>query len=178
MIAPSVPSLPQRIFIKLPGSRRQRSNAYPGQRLTRPAGNFSSINRELNCTRSSTRSRWMRKRIAVGGKLREFSPGEHHIQPHEVVRRGSINHRVRAAGIVRNHPTDGCARTGGHVRPETKSVGIQKPIELIEHHARCRRARCGFANRYRRFVCCNARSRSPTLRRSRRPRAPCPRRAE
>ncbi len=48
----------------------------------------------------------------------------------------AVNRNVRTGGIVRNHTADGCARAGRDVGPETKSVRIEKRIQLIEHHTR------------------------------------------
>src|SRR5207244_4222360 len=42
---------------------------------------------------------------------------------------------VRAGGIVRDHSADRRAGTGRDIRPETKSVRLEKPIELVEHDA-------------------------------------------
>src|SRR5438105_1356918 len=53
-----------------------------------------------------------------------------------MVRRGSIHQRMRAARIIRDHPTDGRPRTGRYIWTETKSVRMQKMIQLIENDSR------------------------------------------
>ena len=48
----------------------------------------------------------------------------------------SVNRDVRAGGIVGDHSAEGGTRTGRHVRAETKSMWLEKRVELIEHDTR------------------------------------------
>ena len=48
----------------------------------------------------------------------------------------AVNRDARAGGIVCDHPAERCSRAGGDVRPETKSVRLEKGVELIEHDTR------------------------------------------
>ena len=48
----------------------------------------------------------------------------------------SVNRDVRAGGIVGDHSAEGRTRTGRHIRAETKSVRLEKRIQLIEHDTR------------------------------------------
>ena len=47
----------------------------------------------------------------------------------------AVNWDPRAGRIVRDHPADGGARTRGHVGAETKSMRLEKPVQLVEHDA-------------------------------------------
>src|SRR6266446_10856140 len=51
----------------------------------------------------------------------------------DMVRGRAVNWDVCAGGIVRDHPAEGGAGTGRHVWAETKSVRLEKRIQLIEH---------------------------------------------
>ena len=42
---------------------------------------------------------------------------------------------MRAGGIIGDHAAQSGARTGGHVRPETKTVRFEKVVELVQDHA-------------------------------------------
>jgi hypothetical protein len=72
------------------------------------------------------------QRLAVGGNFREPSTREHDIQPRDMIPRGAVHQGMRAAGIVRDHSANRRPRAGGHIRSETKSVRMQKMIQLIE----------------------------------------------
>ena len=61
---------------------------------------------------------------------------EHDLQLVDMIGSRAINRRVRAAGIVGNHPAQGRARTGRHIGPEAKSLRAEEFIELIQHDAR------------------------------------------
>src|SRR5712692_5301297 len=51
-----------------------------------------------------------------------------------MVGRRAVNWDVRAGGIVRDHSADGGAGTRRHVWAETKSVRLEKRVQLIKHY--------------------------------------------
>ena len=70
----------------------------------------------------------VRERIAVGRNFGEFPAGQDDIQPCDMVRSRTVHQGMGPAGIVSDHPADRRARTGSHIRSETKSVGMQKMV--------------------------------------------------
>ena len=54
----------------------------------------------------------------------------------DVIRRRSVNRNARAGGIVRDHAADRRARARGHIRAKTKTVRLEKRVELIEDNTR------------------------------------------
>src|SRR5262245_25605174 len=53
-----------------------------------------------------------------------------------MVRRRSVNRRVRAAGIVGDHSTQSRARARRHIRTEAKAMRTEKLVQVVEDYAR------------------------------------------
>ena len=75
------------------------------------------------------------QRLVGGADLMNGAVGHHQLLRDHVVRGRAVNRDARAGRIVRDHAADGGARAGGDVRAETKSVRLEKGVELIEDNA-------------------------------------------
>ena len=64
------------------------------------------------------------------------APAVDHVQGHHVGRGGPVRHRVRAAGVVADHPADGAPRVRGRIGPEPQPVTSGRPLQLVQDHPR------------------------------------------
>ena len=71
-----------------------------------------------------------------GPDIHNSAIGENDLGGNDVIGGRAVNGHVRAGGIVRDHSADCRARARRDIRTETKSMGFEKRIELVEHHAR------------------------------------------
>src|SRR5262245_61285072 len=58
--------------------------------------------------------------------------GHDNVQFGDVISGGAIVGSVRTAGIIRDHPSQGSARTRGNVRAKAEVVRAQELVQLIE----------------------------------------------
>ena len=69
-------------------------------------------------------------------KVREGSVGQDDLQLEHVIDRLAVEHRPRAARVVRDHAADRGTAGGGNIRSEAQAVGAQWRVQLVEHDAR------------------------------------------
>ncbi len=74
--------------------------------------------------------------VVFGRHQHHATVGHDHLQFADMVSRGAIDRRPRAAGVVRNHAAQRGAGTGRHIRPEPELVRPQEVVELIQYHPR------------------------------------------
>ena len=75
------------------------------------------------------------ERAALRTNLCDSSISQNNLSRQYVISGRSIKRRARSGGIVRDHSANGGARTRRNVRAETKTVRLQKIVQLIQHHA-------------------------------------------
>ena len=68
-------------------------------------------------------------------EMRPAAVGQHRIDRLHVLARIAVAQRAGAAGIVAHHAADGGARGGRDVDREPQAVGLEPPVELVEHDA-------------------------------------------
>ncbi len=68
-------------------------------------------------------------------EMRGRAIGQQRVDGDDVLARVAVAQRARAAGIVGDHAADGGARGGGDVDRKPQSVGLQLPVQFIEHDA-------------------------------------------
>ena len=61
--------------------------------------------------------------------------GHHDFERNNVIGGRAVNWATRTGRIIGDHSTERCAGTGCDIRAETKSVRLQKIVELIQHNA-------------------------------------------
>ena len=72
--------------------------------------------------------------IPVRAEGDHFAVGEDYGEFQDVVYRSAMDDRIGPAGVVGDHPSEGCPAGGGHVGGELKSVRSQVSVEFVEDH--------------------------------------------
>ncbi len=113
----------------------------PGQRIARPA--FQQSRRETFRDRQRVERDQVfdqqplpLQHVMAGADLHHAPVAQHDLQFAHVHSRRAIDRRVRTRRIVGDHAAQCRARTRRHVRPETEVCGMQKAVQLVQHHAR------------------------------------------
>ena len=73
-------------------------------------------------------------------EVRERAVGQHHALLEHVIDGLAVEHRPGAARVVGHHAADGGAAGRRHIGSEPQVVRAQRRVQLVEHHARARRA--------------------------------------
>ncbi len=77
-----------------------------------------------------------RQPLGAAARAQPLAAVGQHVQRGHVVRGGAPGHRVRAAGVVADHPAERAPAVGGRVGAEGQAVRAGRVPQPVEHHAR------------------------------------------
>ncbi len=95
--------------------------------------------------RARERAQWracrqVRETGIHGAEMRLGAVGQHRVDRAHVVAHRAVAQRAPAAGVVRRHAADCCARGGRDIDREPEAVGLELAVQVIEHDAGLDRA--------------------------------------
>ena len=137
------PSDPTIIFARLNGSRPgelvEVIASHAPQDFRKPAVDFVACSRQPQDSSETLRFERIAGRAfsrGIAPKCATVAVGEHDFLFQHVIDGLAVEHRSRAARVVRYHAADGGAAGGGNVWSETEAMRTQLRVEFIEHDSR------------------------------------------